>query len=37
MKEIETAAQIVPYFERIDESRQELVISKDEDTLFTAC
>ena len=35
MKEIETAAQIVPYFERIDESRQELVISKDEDTLYS--
>ncbi|MFR1725458.1 SNF2 helicase associated domain-containing protein [Emergencia timonensis] len=35
VKEIETAAQIVPYFERIDESRQELVISKDEDTLYS--
>lgn len=34
VKEIETAALIVPYFERIDENKQELVISRDEDTLY---
>lgn len=34
VKEIETAALIVPYFERIDENKQELIISRDEDTLY---
>lgn len=34
VKEIEIAASIAPFFERVDESRRELIISKDEDALY---
>lgn len=34
VKEIETAALITPYFERVDESRKELIISRNEDIIY---